>query len=74
MGFTHGHPFPLLPSVQLLVVLPISRSSRRLFLGVRGSLDYAGPVNPLAISVVVVLPSYTPSKITPLTSGSLCRL
>jgi len=28
-----------------------------LFLGVRGFSDYAGPDNPLAISVVVVLPS-----------------
>jgi len=30
-----------------------------LFLGVRGFSDYAGPDNPLAISVVVVLPSST---------------
>jgi hypothetical protein len=28
-----------------------------LFLSVRGFLDYAGPSNPLAIHVVVVLPS-----------------
>src|ERR1700682_4535888 len=30
-----------------------------LFLGVRGFSDYAGPNNPLAYSVVVVLPSST---------------
>src|SRR5262249_52881758 len=30
-----------------------------LFLSVLGFLDYAGPINPLAFSVVVVLPSYT---------------
>jgi hypothetical protein len=35
----------------------ISRFSCLLFLSVRGFLDYAGPNNPLAISVVVVLPS-----------------
>jgi hypothetical protein len=38
-------------------VQEISRFSCMLFLSVRGFLDYAGPNNPLAISVVVVLPS-----------------
>jgi hypothetical protein len=38
-------------------VQEISRFSYMLFLSVRGFLDYAGPNNPLAISVVVVLPS-----------------
>src|SRR6266478_1285529 len=38
-------------------VREISRFSCMLFLSVRGFLDYAGPDNPLAISVVVVLPS-----------------
>jgi len=36
-----------------------SRFSCMLFLSVRGFLDYAGPNNPLAINVVVVLPSST---------------
>src|SRR5450631_3449332 len=40
-------------------VQEISRFSCMLFLSVRGFLDYAGPNNPLAISVVVVLPSST---------------
>src|ERR1700686_5846468 len=35
----------------------ISRFSCMLFLSVRGFLDYAGPNNPLAVSVAVVLPS-----------------
>ena len=35
----------------------ISRFSCMLFLSVRGFSDYAGPDNPLALSVVVVLPS-----------------
>jgi hypothetical protein len=35
----------------------ISRFSCMLFLSVRGFFDYAGPINPLAINVVVVLPS-----------------
>ena len=38
-------------------VQEISRFSCMLFLSVRGFLDYAGPDNPLAVSVVVVLPS-----------------
>src|SRR5450756_1892328 len=38
-------------------VQEISRCSCMLFLSVRGFLDYAGPDNPLAVSVVVVLPS-----------------
>src|SRR6266852_3424528 len=38
-------------------VQEISRFSCMLFLSVRGFLDYAGPSNPLAVSVVVVLPS-----------------
>jgi hypothetical protein len=38
-------------------VQEISRFSCMLFLSVRGFLDYAGPSNPLAISVVAVLPS-----------------
>src|SRR6516165_6233456 len=38
-------------------VLEISRFSCMLFLSVRGFSDYAGPDNPLALSVVVVLPS-----------------
>jgi hypothetical protein len=38
-------------------VLEISRFSCMLFLSVRGFSDYAGPDNPLARSVVVVLPS-----------------
>jgi hypothetical protein len=38
-------------------VQEISRFSCMLFLSVRGFLDYAGPNNPLAVSVVVVLPS-----------------
>jgi hypothetical protein len=38
-------------------VQEISRFSCMLFLSVRGFLDYAGPDNPLAISVVAVLPS-----------------
>src|SRR5260370_13554905 len=38
-------------------VQEISRFSCMLFLSVRGFLDYAGSNNPLAISVVVVLPS-----------------
>jgi len=38
-------------------VQEISRFSCMLFLSVRGFLDYAGPINPLAINVVVVLPS-----------------
>src|SRR5215831_13711300 len=33
-----------------------------LFLSVRGFLDYAGPINPLAINVVVVLPSSLPER------------
>ena len=40
-------------------VREISRFSCMLFLSVRGFLDYAGSGNPLAISVVVVLPSST---------------
>src|SRR5262245_1828657 len=40
-------------------VREISRFSCMLFLSVRGFLDYAGPSNPLAISVVAVLPSST---------------
>src|SRR5712691_3228388 len=40
-------------------VREISRFSCMLFLGVRGFSDYAGPNNPLAYSVVVVLPSST---------------
>ena len=35
----------------------ISRFSCMLFLSVRGFSDYAGPNNPLATSVVAVLPS-----------------
>jgi len=38
-------------------VQEISRFSCLLFLSVRGFLDYAGPDSPLAVSVVVVLPS-----------------
>jgi len=38
-------------------VQEISRFMCMLFLSVRGFSDYAGPNNPLAISVVVVLPS-----------------
>src|SRR3981189_2902126 len=38
-------------------VREISRFSCMLFLSVRGFLDYAGSDNPLAINVVVVLPS-----------------
>src|SRR5208283_5701742 len=38
-------------------VQEISRFSCMLFLSVRGFLDYAGSNNPLAINVVVVLPS-----------------
>src|SRR6266436_2406109 len=38
-------------------VQEISRFSCMLFLSVRGFSDYAGPSNPLAVSVVVVLPS-----------------
>src|SRR5262245_36573389 len=38
-------------------VQEISRFSCMLFLSVRGFFDYAGPINPLAINVVVVLPS-----------------
>src|ERR1039458_3153174 len=34
-----------------------------LFLSVRGFLDYAGPDNPLAINVVVVLPSSTRNRV-----------
>jgi hypothetical protein len=34
-----------------------------LFLSVRGFLDYAGPSNPLAISVVAVLPSSSPKGV-----------
>jgi hypothetical protein len=33
-----------------------------LFLSVRGFFDYAGPINPLAINVVVVLPSSLPER------------
>jgi hypothetical protein len=40
-------------------VQEISRFSCMLFLSVRGFLDYAGPGNPLAFSVAVVLPSST---------------
>ena len=40
-------------------VQEISRFSCMLFLSVRGFLDYAGSDNPLAINVVVVLPSST---------------
>ncbi len=36
----------------------ISRFSCMLFLSVRGFSDYAGPDNPLAVNVVVVLPSF----------------
>src|SRR5689334_10197482 len=39
-------------------VQEISRFSCMSFLSVRGFLDYAGPNNPLAIGVVVVLPSF----------------
>src|SRR6266481_4595286 len=35
----------------------LSRFSCMLFLSVRGFLDYAGPIKPLALRVVVVLPS-----------------
>ena len=35
----------------------LSRFSCMLFLSVRGFSDYAGPNNPLAFNVVVVLPS-----------------
>src|SRR5262252_2794236 len=35
----------------------ISRFSCMMFLSVLGFLDYAGPINPLAVNVVVVLPS-----------------
>ena len=38
-------------------VQELSRFSCMLFLSVRGFLDYAGPNNPLAINVAVVLPS-----------------
>ena len=38
-------------------VQEISRFSCMLFLSVRGFFDYAGPINPLAFNVVVVLPS-----------------
>ena len=41
----------------------ISRFSCMLFLSVRGFLDYAGPDNPLAINVVVVLPSSTRNRV-----------
>src|ERR1044071_1668727 len=40
-------------------VQEISRFSCMLFLSVRGFSDYAGPDNPLAISVDAVLPSST---------------
>ena len=40
-------------------VREISRFSCRLFLSVRGFSDYAGSNNPLAVYVVVVLPSST---------------
>src|SRR5262245_11384701 len=40
-------------------VQEISRFSCMLFLSVRGFLDYAGPINPLALYVVAVLPSST---------------
>src|SRR2546428_14121789 len=43
-------------------VQEISRFSCMLFLSVRGFLDYAGPKQPLAISVVVVLPSSLPER------------
>ena len=43
-------------------VQEISRFSCMLFLSVRGFLDYAGPDNPLAISVVAVLPSSLPER------------
>src|SRR5947207_10115286 len=43
-------------------VQEISRFSCMLFLSVRGFLDYAGPDNPLAISVAVVLPSSIPER------------
>jgi hypothetical protein len=39
------------------VVQEISRFSCMLCLSVRGFSDYAGPGNPLAVCVVVVLPS-----------------
>jgi hypothetical protein len=38
-------------------VQELSRFSCMLFLSVRGFLDYAGPIQPLAFNVVVVLPS-----------------
>src|ERR1039458_9445444 len=44
-------------------VQEISRFSCMLFLSVRGFLDYAGPDNPLAINVVVVLPSSTRNRV-----------
>jgi hypothetical protein len=43
-------------------VQEISRFSCMLFLSVRGFFDYAGPINPLAIGVVVVLPSSLPER------------
>src|SRR5262245_34796978 len=43
-------------------VQEISRFSCMLFLSVRGFFDYAGPINPLAINVVVVLPSSLPER------------
>src|SRR5436853_4564041 len=49
-------------------VQEISRFSCMLFLSVRGFLDYAGPDNPLAVSVVVVLPSSLRNRV-----GVLCQ-
>jgi hypothetical protein len=46
----------------------ISRFSCMLFLSVRGFLDYAGPNNPLATSVVAVLPCSTRNGV-----GVLCH-
>src|SRR5215470_3355116 len=43
-------------------VQEISRFSCMLFLSVRGFFDYAGPINPLAIGVVVVWPSSLPER------------
>src|SRR5215831_10757235 len=43
-------------------VQKISRFSCMLFLSVRRFFDYAGPINPLAIGVVVVLPSSLPER------------
>src|ERR1019366_8923945 len=44
-------------------VQEISRFSCMLFLSVRGFLDHAGPDNPLAVNLVVVLPSSTRNRV-----------